>query len=242
MQGSSVAISANGNTIIVGGPGDFMNEGASWVFVRSGGVWSQQGPKLYAESSTSPILVGRSVAISGDGNTAMVSSPGADGSVGKVWIFKRSAGVWTKQNSALLGIGTEGAARQGWSVALSSEGTLIESGPYDNGGAGAIWAFHDPSLGISQSSDLPGLFALEQNYPNPFSQNTLIRFQISELSDARLTIYDMTGRIVSTLVNDRLTPGKYEVKFDGSSISGGSYFYCLETGGTVETKKMNIMR
>jgi hypothetical protein len=241
-QGSSVGISSDGNTIIVGGPGDFMNEGAFWVFIRSGGVWAQQGPKLYAEGSTSPILVGRSVSISGDGNTALVGSPGADNSIGKVWVFTRSAGVWTKESSPLLGTGTEGVDRQGWSVAISSEGTLIESGPYDNGGAGAIWVFHNPSLGIPQSSDLPEVSGLEQNYPNPFNQNTLVKFQISKLSDTRVIVYDIMGRIVSTLVNNRINPGEYEVDFDGNAISGGIYFYSLETGGITETKKMILMK
>ncbi|NVO19867.1 MAG: T9SS type A sorting domain-containing protein [Bacteroidetes bacterium] len=242
MQGSSVAISSDGNTILAGGPGDFLNEGAIWVFVRNSGVWSQQGPKLYAEGSTSPIIVGKSVAISGDGNTAMVSSPGADGSVGKVWVFTRSAGVWTKQSTALLGTGTVGAARQGWSVALSSEGTLIESGPYDNAGAGAIWFFHDPTLGMPGNSDKASNFSLEQNYPNPFSENTLVKFQISIQSETRVNVYDMTGRVVSTLINERLNPGKYELNFDGSTLSGGTYFYSLETGKSKETRKMIILK
>ncbi len=241
-EGWSVAISADGNTVFVGGPGDFMNEGAVWVFARSAGAWSQQGPKLYAEGSTSPILVGRSVALSGDGNTALVTSPGADGSIGKVWVFSRSAGVWTKQSSALLGTSAEGPARQGWSVSLSSEGTLIESGPYDNNGAGAVWMFRNPSLGVPQSSDLPAISALEQNYPNPFSQNTKLRFQISETSDTRLDVYDMTGRMVSTLLNKRLNPGKYEVNVDGGPLSAGTYFYRLETGNTPETKKMILIK
>ena len=140
-QGWSVAISSDGNTVISGGPGDFLNEGAAWVFTRSNGVWSQQGPILYAEISTSPIMVGRSVAITPDGNTALVGSPGANGSNGKVWVFTRSAGKWTKQSTPFIGTGAEGAARQGWSVAISSEGTFIESGPYDNSGMGAVWFF-----------------------------------------------------------------------------------------------------
>ncbi len=99
-QGSSVAISYDGNTVITGGPGDFLNEGAVWVFTRSNGIWSQQGPKLYAEGSTSPILVGRSVAMAPDGNTALVCSPGADNSIGKVWTFTRSGGILDKTKRA----------------------------------------------------------------------------------------------------------------------------------------------
>ncbi|MCX6303927.1 MAG: T9SS type A sorting domain-containing protein [Bacteroidetes bacterium] len=241
-QGSSVAISSDGNTVIIGGPGDFMNEGAVWVFVRSGGVWAQQGPKLYAEGSTSPILVGRSVAISPDGNTAIVSSPGSGGSVGKVWIFNRRAGVWTKEDSPLVGTGAVGAARQGWSVAISSDGTVIESGPYDNGGAGAFWAFHSPNMGIVQISGIPANAHLEQNYPNPFDQDTKIKFQLLKTSFTRVIVCDLMGREASTLVNEQLQPGTHEVDFTGSHLAGGTYFYKLETDGTVETKKMVLLK
>ncbi len=241
-QGSSVAISSDGNTVIIGGPGDFMNEGAVWVFTRSGEIWAQQGPKLYAEGSTSPILVGKSVAISPNGNTALVSSPGANGSIGKVWIFNRSAGVWTKESSALVGTDATGAARQGWSVAISSDGTLVESGPFDNGGAGAIWVFHSPNMGIVPISGIPSRVCLEQNYPNPFNTDTKIKFQILKSSFTRVIVCDLMGREVSTLVNEQLEPGTHDVDFNGSHLAGGTYFYKLETDGTVETKKMVLLK
>ena len=241
-QGSSVAISSDGNTVITGGPGDFLNEGAAWIFGRSGGVWAQQGPKLYAEGSTSPILVGKSVAITPDGNTAVVSSPGANGSVGKVWIFIRNAGVWTKEESPLVGTEAVGAARQGWSVAISSDATIIESGPFDNSGAGAAWFFHNPTLGIAQSSGVPSAFTLEQNYPNPFNQSSTFKFQISKPSATKVTVCDMMGREVATLVNELLIPGTYTVDFDGSNCAGGTYFYRLETDGSMKIKKMVLVK
>ena len=241
-QGSSVAISSDGNTLIIGGPGDFMNEGAVWIFARSGGVWAQQGPKLYAEGSTSPILVGNAVAISPNGNTALVSSPGASGSTGKVWIFNRNAGVWTKENSALIGTEAAGAARQGWAVAISSEGTCIESGPYDNGGMGTFWAFHSPNLGIGQNPGMSANGLLEQNYPNPFKMVTKIRFQTQNSSSTKLTVCDLAGREISVLINKQLPPGIHVVDFDGSCLTGGTYFYTLETGETKETREMTIIK
>ena len=241
-QGSSVAISSNGNTVIIGGPGDFLNEGAVWVFTRSGEMWSQEGPKLYAEGSTSPILVGKAVAISPDGNTAVVSSPGASNSIGKVWIFNRSAGVWTKEVSALIGTEAVGAARQGWAVAISSDGTLIESGPFDNAGAGSFWVFNNPHMGIAQISGLPANEILEQNYPNPFKLGTKIKFQVSKLSFVRLTVCDILGREVTALVNEQLSPGIYEVDFDGSNFPAGTYLYKLETDKYAEMKKMFLIK
>jgi hypothetical protein len=140
---SQVALSADGNTAIVGGPGDNGNAGAAWVFVRNSltGVWGQQGPKLVGTGAVGEALQGWSVAVSGDGNTAIVG--GLDdyyGAVGAAWVFTRSGGAWTQQGK-LVGEGALGA-RQGSSVALSADGnTAIVGGLADNGGAGAAWVF-----------------------------------------------------------------------------------------------------
>ena len=171
-----------------------------------------------------------------------MSSPGADGSIGKVWIFNRNAGVWTKESTALVGTEATGVARQGWSVAISSDGTVIESGPYDNDGAGAVWIFHNPTLGIAQNSGTPSAFKLEQNYPNPFNQRTTFIFQIQKSSAVKVTVCDLTGRAVTTLVNEQLTPGAYTADFDGSNYTGGTYFYKLETDGFIEIKKMILLK
>jgi hypothetical protein len=237
-QGYSVGLSSDGNTFIEGGPGDFAYEGATWVFTRSGGVWTQQGPKIYAEISTSPINVGHSVAITPDGNTAIVGSPGAD----KIWVFTRSSGVWTKQSSALAGTGTVGSARQGWSVAISGDGTFLEGGPYDNSGEGTAWVFHNPTLGIPEISNIPENSRLGQNYPNPFNQSSIVKIQILKSSATKVIVYDIMGREVSTLVNEVLNPGTYEFDVNGSNYTGGTYFYKLETDGFVEMKKMIVIK
>ena len=71
-QGQSVAVSADGNTAIVGGYGDNSNAGAAWVYTRRNGVWTQQGSKLVGTGAVGNAAQGRSVALSNDGNTAMV--------------------------------------------------------------------------------------------------------------------------------------------------------------------------
>ncbi len=143
-QGSSVAISADGNTAILGGPGDNSNAGAAWVFTRSGGVWSQQGSKLVGTGvGLGGAKQGNSVAISADGNIAIVGGPGDNETSGAAWVFTRSGGVWTQQGSKLVGSGIAGgAADQGTSVAISGDGnTAIIGGPYDNLFTGAAWIF-----------------------------------------------------------------------------------------------------
>jgi uncharacterized repeat protein (TIGR01451 family) len=143
-QGNSVSISADGNTAIVGGSGDDNNSGAMWVWVRSGGVWSQQGSKLTGSGASQGARQGAAVSISADGNTAIIGGSLDGASIGAAWIFTRSGGVWTQQGSKLVGFGTAGTAGsdQGSSVALSADGnTAIVGGSTDNNFAGAAWVW-----------------------------------------------------------------------------------------------------
>jgi hypothetical protein len=128
-QGSSVALSGDGKTAIVGGPGDNSQTGAVWVYTRSGGVWTQQGTKLVGTGALGgSVEQGVSIALSGDGNTAIVGGLG-DNPSGAAWVFTRSNGVWTQQGSKLVGTGALGDAEQGVSVALSADGnTAIVGG------------------------------------------------------------------------------------------------------------------
>ena len=141
-QGTSVALSADGRTAIVGGPNDNSGAGGAWVFTRSGGVWTQQGDKLVGTGAVGRAVQGTSVGLSAEGGTAIVGGPNDNTNTGAAWIFTRSEGVWTPQGSKLVGTGAVGAAVQGTSVALSAEGrTAIVGGPNDNTNTGAAWVF-----------------------------------------------------------------------------------------------------
>jgi hypothetical protein len=144
-QGTSVAVSADGNTLIEGGPNDNNGAGAAWVFTRSNGVWTQQGLKLVG-GAVNNASQGTSVGLSADGNTAVIGGPGDNGGLGAVYVFTRSNGVWTQQGSSLLGTGAvpgNGVIDdQGEAVAVSADGnTLIEGTFADNNGLGAVWIF-----------------------------------------------------------------------------------------------------
>jgi len=150
LQGQSVAISGDGNTAIVGGPADGNivdgGVGAAWVYTRTNGVWSQQGPKLVGTGAVGNATQGFSVAISGDGNTAMVGGPSDhdanSGNVGAAWVYTRTNGIWSQQGPKLAGTGAVGYADQGNSVALSADGnTAIMGGYNDNDTIGAAWVF-----------------------------------------------------------------------------------------------------
>jgi hypothetical protein len=157
MQGISVAISGDGNTAIVGGMSDNSNTGAAWVFTRSGGVWAQQGGKLVASDAVGAAQQGISVAISADGNTAVVGGMNDDANTGAAWVYTRSGGVWSQQGNKLVGTGAVGKAWQG-GVAISGDGnTLLTGGPNDNGSVGAVWVFtRSGSVWSQQGSKLVG--------------------------------------------------------------------------------------
>jgi FG-GAP repeat len=144
-QGTSASLSADGNTAIVGGFDDDNGVGAAWVYTRSAGVWSQQGQKLVATDAIGPYgaAQGASVALSSDGNTAIVGGWADNNLAGAAWVYTRSAGVWSQQ-AKLVGTGAVGpfGAQQGYSVSLSSDGnTAIVGGPLDDTNAGAAWVF-----------------------------------------------------------------------------------------------------
>jgi hypothetical protein len=92
------------------------------------------------------------------------------------------------------------------------------------------------------STKVPSGFSISQNYPNPFSLSTTIKFNVIKVSNIEIDIYDMTGRRVQTLLNETLTPGIYEASFDGSSLTGGIYFYHFTAGDYSETKRMILVR
>ena len=141
-QGISVSLSADGNTAIVGGPDDNSGAGATWVFTRSGGVWSQQGSKLFGTGAVGNAGQGQSVSLSADGNTAIVGGYSDNSGAGAAWVYTRSGVAWNQQGSKLFGTGAIGSAYQGQSVSLSADGdTAIVGGYNDNSGAGAAWVY-----------------------------------------------------------------------------------------------------
>ncbi len=75
---------------------------------------------------------------------------------------------------------------------------------------------------------MPKAFALLQNYPNPFNPSTTIKYELPRASQVNLSVYDVLGRQVSVLVNERRNAGVHEVKFDASGLSSGMYFYRLQ--------------
>jgi hypothetical protein len=160
--GDSVALSADGNTALIGGPGDnptvIPNHpvGAAWVFTRSGSTWTQQGPKLTASDETGGGTFGTGVALSADGNRALIAAPGDgqndegnDGFLGAAWMFTRSGSTWTQLGPKLTAsdqTDIDIGGGFGDSVALSADGTTaLIGGPHEgltsSDSLGAAWVF-----------------------------------------------------------------------------------------------------
>ncbi len=89
---------------------------------------------------------------------------------------------------------------------------------------------------------LPKSLALEQNYPNPFNPTTVISYQLSAVSNVTLKVYDILGRLVTTLVSEKQSAGSYSVTFDGSRLASGVYFYRLTAGSYTAIKKLVLLK
>ena len=143
--GNTIALSGDGKTALIGGEADNKSVGAAWVFTRSGSTWTQQGPKLTGTEEEEFGTFGVSVALSENGNTALVGGNGTGEGYGAAWAFSRSGSTWSQQQK-LTGGGERPYGTFGSSVALSSDGnTALIGGPSDSWlsepGLGAAWVF-----------------------------------------------------------------------------------------------------
>ncbi len=141
--GESSSLSGDGNTALIGGPLDDSEAGAAWVYTRSGSTWSQQGPKLVpGGEGGGDTMLGESVALSGDGNTALIAGNRT------AWVFTRSGSTWSK--SATL---PDSAPFFGDAIALSADGRTAIIGTGRGGGAivytrsGSAWTEQAPVIG-----------------------------------------------------------------------------------------------
>ena len=95
---------------------------------------------------------------------------------------------------------------------------------------------------IEENVIAPEVFELSQNYPNPFNPTTVIKYSLPEVTNVKLKVYDMLGRMVKTLVNQEQTAGVYNVELNASSLSSGVYFYRIEAGNFTATKKLLLLK
>ncbi len=107
-----------------------------------------------------------------------------------------------------------------------------------------FWYLQNTTL-TGVNSRLTGVakeFMLYQNYPNPFNPTTVISYQLSAVSNVTFKVYDILGREVATLVNEKQSAGNHSVTFDGSRLASGVYLYRLEAGSFVSVKKLLLLK
>ena len=105
---------------------------------------------------------------------------------------------------------------------------------------------YEPNSVESEQSEIPNSFSLEQNYPNPFNPSTRIEFSLNKAGHTNLSVYNVQGKKVATLINKKMEAGTYSYDFDAGSINlqlpSGRYFYRLESAGYSKTKKMVLAK
>ena len=155
-------------------------------------------------------------------------------SVGKVFRTRDGAKTWIQQQSntnldlrAVSFIDTS----RGWAVGY--RGITIRT---TNGGWGPLVSAPEVPREIPQET------YLHQNYPNPFNPGTTIAYELAQTSHVTLTVYDLLGREVSVLVNEEMSSGRHESRFDASALSSGVYFYQLRAGRSIALKTMVMLK
>ena len=177
------------------------------------------------------------------------NNAGTGSNAGHVRIYEYSNSSWTQ-----LGSDIDGEAQgdySGTSVSMNSAGDRVAIGALLNDGtasnAGHVRVYSLAELFIDSQQLLPDKFTLDQNYPNPFNPITTLRYELPENGLVNITIYDMVGRQVKTLVNQRQDAGYRSVVWDatndnGKPVSAGIYLYQIQAGGNMQTKKMVLLK
>jgi len=153
------------------------------------------------------------------------------GSAGRINKTTNGGINWTLQNS--------GTNTPLWDVEFINENTGWISGfngtilKTTNGGSTWIQPIN---------SELPKGYKLEQNFPNPFNPLTNIKFSLPKMGLVKLSVYNMLGKEIAVLVNEKMGAGNYEISFDGSNNPSGIYLYKFEVNGINKTKKMLLMK
>ncbi len=211
----SIAVNA-ANTIFVGGAGRV------YISTNDGVVWNYT---LVSEAFVySLALRDASTIVAGTGQGIFVST-----NEGQTWV-PRSGGL--SQTLVL-------------SVAVDNQG-YVYAGTYHGGAYRSVL----PLTSVEHPGILPSSFELSQNYPNPFNPKTDIRYtiplqrdgQIGNSRNVTLRIFDLLGREIAALVNERKEPGEYIVSWDAGNLPSGIYFYRLTAGQVTATKKMLLVR
>jgi hypothetical protein len=244
--GGVEALAVSGNEVYVGG-----------YFTSAGGVSARNVARFNTQTNTwSSLGTGSSngvdsvvFALAVVGNEVYVGGEfrSAGGvSANGVARFNTQTNTWsTLGTGSSNGVSIGGVSGGVYALAVSGNEVYVGGRFISAGGVSAngVARWNSGTSRVEQlSPTAPKTFLLEQNYPNPFNPSTTIRYQLPVASEVKLEVYDVLGKKIATLVNERQSAGSYQVVWNASGLSSGTYFYRLQAGTFVETKKMIMVK
>jgi hypothetical protein len=148
-----------------------------------------------------------------------------------IYISKNNDTVWTQKNEGLNTLKIKSLCIKDDYIFAGTLGT-------------SVWkrSLLDIISVRNISTNIPGNYFLYQNYPNPFNPTTIIKYQIQKSNFVELKVFDILGKSIASLVNEKQSPGTYEVQFNASNLPSGIYFYKLIAGDFVQIKKMVLLK
>ena len=216
------------------------------MFKRTGTTWAQEAKLLPSDGATGDDF-GWSVSICGDYAVVGAQRDGNNGMwSGSAYVFKRTGTSWAQEAKLLPSDGAE-FDKFGRSVSISGDyavaGALWDDDNGSDAGSAYLYSGFASPIGIERErAGLPAEFALSQNYPNPFNPTTTINYALPLSSEVLLVIYNLRGEEVDRLFNGQQAAGYHTVAWDASHVASGIYFYRLQAGDYIETRKLVLLK
>jgi len=244
-----VSVSIFGDYAVVGAWNHDDNgngSGSAYVFKRTGTTWVEEA-KLLASDGAADDAFGVKVSIFGDYAVvgAWKHDDNGNGS-GSAYVFKRTGTSWAQEAKLLA---SDGAASDYFGISVFIFGDYAVVGAAfdnDNGqwsGSAYVYNGFTSPVGVeSERAGIPEEFSLSQNYPNPFNPVTTIEYSLLRSGEMSLIIYNLLGEEITRIIDGYQLAGTHAITWNKSNVSSGIYFYKLQAGDFVQTKKMLLLK
>lgn len=215
-----------------------------------------------ATTGLSVVITGPDSLAKGMSSSYTLTITSATGSKGGLDVATRSGTLATNQSGTQLLNGeivqTTGKNFSGGSVSftfnytapnINTIDTIFSTGLRSTGGTSGSWNWFEKSVkvytvtGVVQNTTIqPDSYVLKQNFPNPFNPVTSIVYSLKESGNVELTVFDISGKVITKLINSVQQRGEYKVDFDAGNLASGVYYYTLKTIDFSETKSMVLLK